>query len=273
MANSVRMILNAKPIGEAGHAPLVVLHGLLGSSRNWLSAARDLSRHFDVTAMDLRNHGSSDHAPTMTYAEMAADVAETLDHRKLHAPVTLCGHSMGGKVAMRFAVDFPERVRALCVIDIAPKTYPPRHDRDLAAMREMPLADIDSRRDADAWLRERVPEFGHRQFLLTNLVRDDRPGARTFRWAVNLDALIASADELRATPLGPSETSPLPTTFLIGGASDYVNDGDHPTLRHHFPRAAIKVAPEAGHNLHMDARERVVEALLALDSGFQNPTR
>src|SRR5690606_9374454 len=102
--------------------PLVILHGLLGSSRNWQTAGKDLAERFHVAALDLRNHGSSPHADEMSYAAMMADVLAWMDARGL-GRVTLLGHSMGRILAMLLACRHPERIERLIVVDIAPKDY------------------------------------------------------------------------------------------------------------------------------------------------------
>ena len=143
------MILSHRDLGGAGNPPLVLLHGMLGSSRNWQTAGRDLAARFHVLAVDLRNHGVSPHAPTMTYSEMVADVLAWLDAQGL-ASVTLLGHSMGGKVAMLLACRHPERVSRLLVVDIAPKDYQwVGHRASFAAMNELNLADLRSRAQID----------------------------------------------------------------------------------------------------------------------------
>ncbi|MES1194890.1 MAG: alpha/beta fold hydrolase, partial [Opitutus sp.] len=132
-------------LGGAGRPPMIVLHGLLGSSRNWLSTGRDLARHFHVFALDARNHGKSPHAPGMTYEAMMDDLTGWMDAQGL-ARATIVGHSMGGKTAMLLACRHPERVERLVVVDIAPKDYQwAAHRGEFAAMVELDLASLTSR--------------------------------------------------------------------------------------------------------------------------------
>ena len=175
-----------------GHGrPLVILHGFLGSSDNWRSMSRRLSSHFTVYCLDLRNHGQSPHSDAMDYPIMAADLREFVEAQSL-AQVFLLGHSMGGKVAMQFAGQYPERVDKLVVVDIAPKAYPPTHQSLLAALRAVDLRAAKNFSDIDAALSGPIPDAAVRQFLMKNLTRDDRG----FRWRIALDAIMQNYDEL-----------------------------------------------------------------------------
>src|SRR5215210_9454526 len=162
------MLLNTVETGDASPPPLVVLHGLFGSARNWGAIVRRLSARHRVLAMDLRNHGGSPRAAAMDYASMAGDVAETMEAAGA-APAAVLGHSMGGKAAMALALTRPELVRRLLVADIAPVLYPPRQGRIVGAMQAVPLRAGLSRREADAaLLAGGVEEAGTRAFLLQN---------------------------------------------------------------------------------------------------------
>jgi len=108
-----------RDLGGAGKPALIVLHGLLGSSRNWQSTGSDLAARYQVWALDLRNHGRSPHEAEMSYEAMVADVIAWMDGQGI-ARAALMGHSMGGKVAMLLACRHPERVERLVVVDIAP---------------------------------------------------------------------------------------------------------------------------------------------------------
>ena len=244
-----------RDLGGAGRPPLVILHGMLGSSRNWQTTGRDLAARFHVRALDLRNHGDSPHAPEMTYAAMVADVLHWLDAQGL-GRVTLMGHSMGGKVAMRLACHHPERVEELIVVDIAPRDYRwAAHREEFAAMNELDLAHLVSRAAAEKALEARVPDWAMRKFLLTNLARDaDCP----WRWSINLPALTAALPAMEANSLAPTDRFAGPTLFIAGGRSRYVEAVDHAAIRRHFPAARIEVVPAAGHNPHIEAREAFV---------------
>ncbi len=253
------MTLFHRDLGGAGKPPLVLLHGLLGSSRNWQTTGAELAARFQVFALDLRNHGKSPHADTMTYEEMMRDVLAWLDAQGLER-VTLMGHSMGGKVAMLLACRHPERVERLTVVDIAPKDYAwPGHRASFAAMNELNLADLRSRAEAEMRFEARVPSWAQRKFLTTNL--DRTPDGGWF-WQINLPALTAALSDLEKNPLTATDGFPGAALFVAGGKSNYVELEDHAAIREHFPAARIVSIDSAGHNPHMEARAEFVAAVL-----------
>jgi pimeloyl-ACP methyl ester carboxylesterase len=197
---SLPLTLAVRELGGAG-APLVVLHGLLGSARNWQSAGVALAaRGHRVLAPDLRNHGVSPWGDDCSYAALAGDVVACLERLAL-GPVHLVGHSMGGKAAMRLAVARPDLVARLTIVDIAPRAYADRVRVEFAAMNALDLAAVTSRKDAEARLTAQVPEWGMRQFILTNLGQD--PAGR-WRWTVNPGQPVGAGRGLRRPdPLHP----------------------------------------------------------------------
>jgi len=253
------MELFHRELGGAGNPPLVILHGLLGSSRNWQTAGRDLADDFAVSALDLRNHGASPHADAMTYAAMVADVVGWLDARGL-AQATLLGHSMGGKVAMLLACRHPERVTRLIVVDIAPKDYfRAGHRAEFAAMNELDLASLQSRAEAELRFEARVDDWAMRKFIATNLERTtDGAG---WRWAVNLPVLTAALPELERDALGADDRFAGEALFVLGGKSRYVAAADHARIAECFPGARIETIAEAGHNPHMETRAEFVSLI------------
>jgi esterase len=254
MADDATVELFTRELGGAGKAPLVLLHGLLGSSRNWQTAGAGLAdvaggRH--VWALDLRNHGKSPWSVGMTYEAMVADVLAWMDARGL-AAVDLMGHSMGGKVAMALACRCPERVRRLVVVDIAPRDYLSHgHRAEFAAMNELRLETLQSRGDAEMKMEGRVPDWGMRKFLTTNLERGEDGG---WRWAVNLPVLTAALPEVERNPLGAGERFAGPTLFLRGGKSRYVREEDLAGIAEAFPASRVETIAGAGHNPHMETR-------------------
>ena len=161
--------------------PLVVLHGLFGSSKNWQSLARQFANHFKVFTVDLRNHGQSFHADEMNYSIMAEDVAQLLSRLELSA-CDILGHSMGGKVAMTLALQYPDLVARLVVADIAPVTYFHHYDDLIEPLLALPLETIDSLAQADQLLRQNIPEDQPRAFLLQNLVRESTGWPLRVNW-------------------------------------------------------------------------------------------
>ncbi|HEX5326407.1 MAG TPA: alpha/beta fold hydrolase [Acetobacteraceae bacterium] len=242
------MILHAV---EAGHgttigAPLVLLHGLFGSARNFGAVQRALAAHRRVIALDLRNHGSSPHADGMRYDAMAADVLATLVEFSA-TPAALLGHSMGGKVAMRAALDRPDAVSALIVADIAPVAYPP-HFRDyVATMRTLPLTPGLTRAQADAALAAAVPDPAVRGFLLQNLSSGAAP-----TWRLGLAEIAAGMPDIEAWPASDGAVYTGPALFLAGETSDYIKREHRPAIRALFPSARFVTIRNAGHWLHAD---------------------
>jgi len=237
------MKLATTTYGETG-SPVVVLHGLFGSGRNWMTAARRLASSHRVVAADLRNHGQSPHTATMSYPEMAVDVAETIEPL---APVALVGHSMGGKAAMLTALHEPELIDRLVVVDVAPVAYPPAFVGYAKAMRDADLSAVRRRADVEAQLVEAVPAAGTRAFLLQNLILDDE-GAR---WRPNLPVIEAALSAISGWPdvTGRYEG---PTLFVYGGKSDYVRPEHHDVIRGYFPTATFAEIPESGHWVHAE---------------------
>ncbi|MBK1857934.1 alpha/beta fold hydrolase [Cerasicoccus arenae] len=242
--------------GGEGKPPLVLIHGLLGSSRNWVSAGKALTDKHEVFAIDLRNHGDSPHRGSMDYAELASDVLGFLDEHNLEG-VHLLGHSLGGKVAMRVAMESPERIASLIIVDISPREYPPYHQRDFDAMNTLPLKEITSRKDAEARIAEMVPDWGQRQFLLTNLIRKDDH----FEWGINLRALTDQRDVMRSNSIAAEGVYAGATTFILGGQSRFVLPEDWRLIDRHFPKARIEVINESGHNPHIEKREDFLAAV------------
>ncbi|MDR0902930.1 MAG: alpha/beta fold hydrolase [Opitutaceae bacterium] len=272
------MDLFFRDFGGAGKPPLVVLHGLLGSSRNWRTAGGDLAASHHVLAPDLRNHGRSPRADGMGYDAMVGDVLGWLDARGLRR-VSLLGHSMGGKVAMALACCHAERVSRLVVVDIAPRDYPPAHQAEFAAMNALDLRSLRSRAEAEARFEARVGDWAMRKFLATNLERvpetapENEPRTRgggacaggagiacavpsvaRWRWAVNLPVLTAALPELGRNPLREGERFDGEVLLLAGAKSDYVGPGDWAAVTGHFPRARLEVVAGAGHNPHIERR-------------------
>lgn len=248
-----------RELGGAGQPPLILLHGLLGSSRNWQTTGRDLAARFHVFALDLRNHGSSPHAPGMEWDALESDVLAWMDRLEIKE-ASLLGHSLGGKVAMRLACRNPARVSRLIVVDIAPKAYLSRaHRAEFAAMTELDLGTLESRAMAELRFEARVPDWSMRKFLTTNLERTEEGG---WRWTIPLPLLTEALPVLETNSLADGDRFNGPVAFVVGGRSRYVLESDHAAIRTHFPRAQIVVMSEAGHNPHMETREAFVRTVL-----------
>ncbi len=227
--------------------PVVILHGLFGQLGNWMLHARELASEWRVYALDVRNHGRSPWDPLMTYAAMAEDLALWMDQQGIES-AHLMGHSMGGKAAMQFALSMPERVARLAVVDIAPVTYGHGHEQVIAGLRALDLANISSRQQADTQLVQYIEDKAVRDFLLTNLARDDN-GA--FVWRMNLEVLAGEYDHIAAAPEATGRFQG-PTLFIKGGNSDYLLPSHQEAIVKRFPNASLKVIEGAGHWVHSE---------------------
>lgn len=217
--------------------PLIILHGLLGSSDNWLTQARAFEKRYHVYLVDQRNHGQSPHSDSMNYTVLADDLQEFIETHRLQRPVII-GHSMGGKTAMQFAITHPDQVRALVVVDIAPKYYPVHHDAIVHAMKSISLEQIRTRADADRMLSAKLKDAAVRQFVLKNLTRTDEG---SYQWRVNLDVIERNLETIGAAITGSPYEGP--TLFVRGSLSAYVEDGDWPQVLKLFPHARLVTLP------------------------------
>jgi len=237
--------------------PLVILHGLFGSKRNWSSIARILGEQRRVFTVDLRNHGQSPWDPSHDYASLADDVARFIEER-VGSPAAVLGHSMGGKVAMILALTRPELVERLIVVDIAPAASSGTLIKALHAMKAVPLAAYTRRTEVEAALADAIPDVAVRAFLVTNLAG----GSEGLSWTLNLEALDRHADAILGFPeIPPGRRFVKPTVFLVGGRSDYVRPEHHAEIQRLFPAAVIETIDGAGHWVHADAPGSFVEAV------------
>jgi esterase len=263
------MKLFSRILGEG--YPLLVLHGLYGSSDNWITVGKALSEWFEVHLLDLRNHGQSPHSEIHNYPALAADISEYMETRKI-AKATILGHSMGGKTAMYFALLNPQMVSNLIVVDISPKTYRfegddiPQimdHKRIIAALCQIDIKNAKSREEIDARLAETIKTERLRLFLLKNVKRR-RDGA--FEWALNLSALVQNLPGLLLGFDGFDEIqekkgNTFKALFLRGGDSDYILESDYPMIKERFPYSEIVTIKGAGHWLHAEKPDEVIEKI------------
>lgn len=240
------MILHAQVLGEG--TPFLILHGFLGMSDNWKTLGKKFAAlGYEVHLIDQRNHGRSFHDDAFSYEIMAQDIKSYCDTKGLNNFILL-GHSMGGKTAMQFAVNYPEMVAKLIAADIGPKAYPSHHQDIVKALSSLNFTTIKTREEADQVLAEFIPELGTRLFLLKNLYR---PEKNKFGLRINLPVLSEKIEEVgKAIP--PNSLYEGPTVFLRGSKSQYILDTDEQHIRNHFPKAQIKTVSNAGHWLHAE---------------------
>lgn len=255
-----RIELQYEAFGEEQALPLVILHGFLASSRNWRQIAKRLSSHFRVYVPDQRNHGVSPHAEAMDYPLMADDLAAFMDRHGL-VSAHLLGHSMGGKTAMWFALNYPDRVSRLLVADIAPVVYQHSFDHIIEALIDLPLASLSNRKQADDFLARAIPDSSFRQFLLQNLIL--REGH--YAWRINLEYCKRAAHHIVGFPRVEGLTGFAgEALFIAGENSNYFRPEAIHAL---FPFASVERIENAGHWLHAEQPEQFAEVVMGFCRG------
>jgi len=251
------MMLHVQTFGE-GDQNLIVLHGFLGMGANWKSHARNWSSlGYRIHLVDQRNHGKSFRSSEFNYGVMCEDLRRLMEHLQIK-DAFLLGHSMGGKTAMEFACRYPQYVRALAVVDIGAKCYPPHHQKILEGLAALDLDSLKSRAEADAHLQAYVPELGIRQFLLKNLYWKN-PGQLDLY--IHIDVL-KNAGQAIGKALDSDAYFEKSTLFISGGQSDYILPEDKPILHQHFPNVQMTAIPVAGHWPHAEQPVAFSETLL-----------
>lgn len=240
------MRLNYKTFGAG--TPVIVLHGLLGSLDNWQSFARKLSSDFRVFTVDLRNHGKSPHSAEHTYDAMSKDLLDFFEEHKIEKAHVI-GHSMGGKVAMQFAISHPEKILKLFIVDIAPRSYESGHDLIFEALLSIDISKVARREEADALLARKIPDSAVRQFLLKNL---DRQADGSFSWKMNLQGLWKNYSNINV-PIQSALPVEIQTFVIKGGKSNYVKDADLKSFQQIFPSTKLITIENAGHWVHAEA--------------------
>ena len=235
--------------------PMVILHGIFGSSDNWLTQAKLFASHYHVYTVDQRNHGQSPHSDEFSYPLMAEDLHEFIDAHQMNNPIVI-GHSMGGKVAMNFALAYPDRLQKLIVVDIAPKPYNLEHYIILDGLKAIPIQQITSRNEADEILARFVPEADVRQFLLKNLQRKPEGG---FAWKLNLPVIDKNMNKIGLDLQYPGKFDK-PTLFVRGGKSKYVLDEDMKRIKEIFSNAELATL-DTGHWVQAEKPQEFVKTV------------
>ena len=247
----------------SGHGhPLVILHGLFGSSDNWYTLSNVFAARFRVCAVDQRNHGRSPHSDVFDYKVMADDINNLLVHEGISSAFVL-GHSMGGKTAMQFALAFPEKVDRLIVVDIGVKAYPPQHDKIFEALLALKLNLYKTRTELDAALAAYIGDAAVRQLLLKNVSRDDHG---EFKWKIDVQAIRRNYDKINGA-IQSTRPFEAPTLFVKGSNSSYIEEGDFEGIRGVFPNAILAVIENAGHWVHAEAPQKFSEVVMEFLSG------
>ncbi len=245
--------------------PLIILHGLYGASDNWISIIRSLSDHFTVYAIDQRNHGQSPHMPSHTYEDMVEDLHEFIQQQNIQDPIIL-GHSMGGKTAMRFAIKYPEIVKKLVVVDIAPKNYSSYqnygevtsdHEYILTSLKKIPLDEMKNRTEINKELEKYFKDERLSMFLMKNI----KSSKGHFSWKMNIDVLQKDLEQVMDGFDNVNTNNPQHALFIKGGNSPYINEDDTMLIRKYFPSAELITIDGAGHWLHAEKPEQLLKTL------------
>lgn len=248
------LTLNVREYGEG--KPLVILHGLFGSSDNWQSLAQRFAAFYRVFCVDLRNHGRSPWSEEHSYEAMMDDVYAFIETQQL-SDVTLLGHSMGGKVAMHFAQNYPHLLSKLVVADMGVKAYPMHHQHILAGIHALHLDSIQARSEAESILKTHVENDGIRQFLLKNLYWIEKG---KLAWRMNVAVLEREMPNILAAL--PEKECWTPTLFLRGALSNYILPEDLEGIESLFPDSTIETIPNAGHWLHAEQADLFFDAVM-----------
>lgn len=241
------LTLNHKSFGQGD--PVIILHGLFGTLDNWQTVGKQLAEDYLVYLLDQRNHGRSPHVEGLTYPLMAEDLQAFLESNWMYES-HIIGHSMGGKVAMQFALEYPDMVDKLVVVDIAPKSYVGGHEIIFKALLGLDLMKLEGRKEADDKLAEMgIEEFGVRQFLLKNLMRRKEGG---YRWKMNLTEIYKHYADILKNIDGDGVYEG-ETLFIRGEKSGYIQDADWAMVKARFPNARLETIANSGHWVHAEA--------------------
>jgi pimeloyl-ACP methyl ester carboxylesterase len=238
--------------------PVIILHGILGISDNWVTIGRRLAEKFEVFIPDQRNHGQSPHSDTFSYYALVDDLFEFIEDHQLAKPI-LIGHSMGGKVAMNYTLEHPQRIDKLVVVDISLRNYPARrqHLNILDAMLSVDFDQVSTREEVEKIIYGKIKSPSIAAFIMKNLYRI---GKARLGWRMNIASIYPNIENVFVGVELPY-TSDVPALFIKGGASDYILDEDYPLILQKFPNATFKTIENASHWVHADAPDELCKIL------------
>jgi esterase len=263
------MDLSYRKMGQG--PPMIILHGLYGSSDNWFSIGKAFATRFEVYLVDQRNHGNSPHTREHNYIVLRNDLHGFMEARGIEKAVIL-GHSMGGKAAMFFAVVYPEKVQSLIVVDISPRSYKsltqpaPQsldHMNIITSMMGVDFSKVKDRADVDRALSETISSERLRHFLLKNVKRNNSGG---YEWKLNIktlhDQLPQILDGLDPKPfMNGNGITGFPVLFVKAGNSGYINENDFSLIKTIFPMAEMVTIPDADHWVHTEKPELLIKTI------------
>ncbi len=244
---------------KSGHGqPLIILHGLFGQSDNWNTLVKQFSENgFEVYAVDARNHGLSPHSDEWNYKVMSDDILELIKDNNLE-DVIFMGHSMGGKVAMQFAIDHPQHLDKLIVVDIAPKYYPLHHQSVLAALQAVDFSVVKARREVEDVLSQYISDLGTKQFLLKNIYWKENG---ELAWRFNLNVMVQKIENIGEATVS-DKICDVTTLFIRGEKSNYILEEDIDLIQEIFPRSILETITDAGHWVHAEQPKAFFECVM-----------
>ncbi|MDR2292441.1 MAG: alpha/beta fold hydrolase [Prevotellaceae bacterium] len=258
------MQLFFRKFGNIG-ANIIILHGLYGCSDNWVSIAKNLSQANQVFAVDLRNHGRSPHSAEHSYEAMCSDLIEFIEYHKIQKPVII-GHSIGGRCAALFAKQFPDCPLKIIIVDISPFDCENQaeiltfHTNILKVLTSVNLNEIHSRYDVAVQISKKITDRKLQNFLLKNLYRTPNGN---FLWRFNLPAILNNVNNIICGSLkkGENINIQIPSLFIAGEKSNYIVTSDIKIITSAFFNTKIEIIPEAGHWIHAEQRENLVNCI------------
>lgn len=241
------MKLHYKKMGEG--SPLIILHGLFGSGDNWQTLGRKYGEEHEVFLVDQRNHGHSPHSDEFSYELMAEDVAEFVEDQGLEE-FAILGHSMGGKTAMVYAMNYDQGLEKMIVVDMAPKAYPVHHRAILDGLLSSDLGNKTSRKEVQQHIQKFEENQSVQQFLMKNLFWKSKG---ELAWRFNVEVLNSTIEAMVEQPV--EGASYIDTLFIRGGKSNYILAEDEDLLKKYFPFSTLFSIEEAGHWVHAESPE------------------
>ena len=248
------MTINFKSYGNSNNRPIIIIHGLFGSSQNWTHISKELGINNFVISVDCRNHGDSFHSNSMSYKEMAEDIITLMEYLS-QKKATLIGHSMGGKVSMACAQLYPEKIVKQIIIDIAPKQYPPHHNEIINALTKINLSDYETRQHVNADLKQSIPNDVLRQFLIKNI-----SPKTPLEWRINLIGIARSYHHIMNWPDSFTKQSSIPSLFICGKKSNYVESNDHKYIQTIFLNSVFETL-DASHWVHAEKTNETIKLI------------
>jgi pimeloyl-ACP methyl ester carboxylesterase len=250
------MNLHFRQLGQG--QPLLILHGLFGSSDNWMTIAKQLANNYNVFLIDQRNHGQSPHSDEWNYEVMAKDIIDFCEQHYLQQ-IFIAGHSMGGKTVMKLAELAPALINKMMIIDIAPRFYPVHHQQILSALKSIDFNIINNRKQAEEFLQNAIEEPATRQFLLKNIYWNSE---NKLAWRFNLEVIAKKIEIVgEATPDDNYSICTIPACFIKGANSTYITLEDEKLIAHLYPNADVLTIADAGHWVHAENPAAMMNAM------------